>query len=70
VVSFTPQQLYAQENSPWFPLDRRLRGPQSRYGRGGEEKNSPLLLGFEPPNIQPAAQSYNTEISRLKYISG
>jgi hypothetical protein len=25
---------------PWYPLDRRLGGPQSRSGRGGEEKNS------------------------------
>jgi hypothetical protein len=28
------------EKSPWYPLDRRLGGPQSRSGRGGEEKNS------------------------------
>jgi len=27
--------------SPWYPLDRRLGGPQSRSGHsGGEEKNS------------------------------
>jgi hypothetical protein len=26
--------------SPLYPLDRRLGGPQSRSGRGGEEKNS------------------------------
>jgi len=25
---------------PWYPLDRRLGGPQSRSGYGGEEKNS------------------------------
>jgi hypothetical protein len=25
---------------PLYPLDRRLGGPQSRSGRGGEEKNS------------------------------
>jgi hypothetical protein len=24
----------------WYPLDRRLDGPQSRSGCGGEEKNS------------------------------
>jgi hypothetical protein len=40
VVSFTHQPLYPQGKSPWYPLDRRLGGPQSRYGRGGEEKNS------------------------------
>jgi hypothetical protein len=32
VVSFTPRPLYLQANSPWYPLDRRLGGPQSRFG--------------------------------------
>jgi len=33
--------------SQWYPLDRRLDGPKSRSGRGGEEKNSqPLPLYF------------------------
>jgi len=31
VVSFTPLPLYSQGKSPWYPLDRRLSGPQSRY---------------------------------------
>jgi hypothetical protein len=39
VVSFTPRQLYPQGKSPWYPLDRRLGGPLSHSGRGGEEKN-------------------------------
>jgi hypothetical protein len=39
-----PQPLYPQGKSLWFPLDRRLGGPQSRSGRCGEEKNPP------PPN--------------------
>jgi hypothetical protein len=33
VVSFTPRPLYSEGKSPWFPLDRRLGGPQSRSGR-------------------------------------
>jgi hypothetical protein len=33
---------------PRFPLDRRLGGPQSRSGRGGEEKNSQPPPGIEP----------------------
>jgi hypothetical protein len=45
-------------------LDRRLGGPQSRYGRGGEEKNSQPLPGLEPPIIQPVAQRYTTELSK------
>jgi len=56
VVSFTPRQLYFQGKIPWYPLYRRLGGPQSRSGRGGEEKNSQLLPGLEPPIIQPVAQ--------------
>jgi hypothetical protein len=43
-----PRPLYAQGNSPWYPLYRRLGGPQSRSGRGSEEKNSHL-----PPVIEP-----------------
>jgi hypothetical protein len=40
VVSFTPRPLYLQGKSHQYPLDRKLGGPQSRSGRGGEEKNS------------------------------
>jgi len=32
-----------------LPSDRRVGGPQSRSVRGGEEKNSQLLPGLEPP---------------------
>jgi hypothetical protein len=48
VASFTPRPLYTQGKSPWYPLDRSLGGPQSRSGRGGEEKNSQPLPGIEP----------------------
>jgi hypothetical protein len=27
-----------REKSPWHPLDRKLGGPQSPFGRGGEEE--------------------------------
>jgi hypothetical protein len=47
VVSFTPLPLYPQGKSPWYPLDRRLGGPQSRSGRWGEEKNSQPQPGIE-----------------------
>jgi hypothetical protein len=40
VASFTPRPLYPQVKSPLYPLDRRLGGPQSRSGRGDEEKSS------------------------------
>jgi hypothetical protein len=34
-----PRPLYSHGRSPLYPLDRRLGGPQSRSGNGGE-KNS------------------------------
>jgi hypothetical protein len=46
-------------------LDRRLGGPQSRSRRGGEEKNSQPLPGFEPQIIQPVAQRCTTKLSRV-----
>jgi len=52
VVNFTPQPLYPNGKSPWYPLDRRLGEPQGQSGCGGEEKNSQLLPVFEPPIIQ------------------
>jgi hypothetical protein len=65
VVSFTPRPLYPQGKSLWYPLNRSLGGPQSRSGRGGEEKNSQTLPGLEPPIIQVVAKWYITELSRL-----
>jgi hypothetical protein len=52
---------------PRYPLGRRMGGPQNRCGHGGEEKNSQPLPGLEPPIIQPAAQHYTTELSRLHH---
>jgi hypothetical protein len=65
VDSFTSRSLFSQGKSPWYPLDRRLVGPQSRSRRGGEERNSQLLPGLEFPIIQPVAQRYTAELSRL-----
>jgi hypothetical protein len=66
VVSFTPRSLYSQGESPWYPFDRRLGGPQSRSGRGGEETNSQPLPGLQTPMFQPIAQRYTTELSGLR----
>jgi hypothetical protein len=46
-------------------LDRRLGGSQSSSERGGEEKNSQTMPGFEPPIIKTVAQRYTTELSWL-----
>jgi hypothetical protein len=65
VVSFTLRPLYPQGKSSCYSLDKRLGGPQSRSGRCGEEKNSQPLPGLEHRIIQPVAQCYTTELSRL-----
>jgi hypothetical protein len=57
------EQFYATTvlppgKEPLVPIDRRLSGSQSRYGHGGEEKNSQPLPGLEHPIIQPVAQRY------------
>jgi hypothetical protein len=64
-ISFKSRPLYPQEKSRWYPLDRRLDGPQSQSGRGGEVKNSQPLPGLEPSIIQPVGPRYTTELSRL-----
>jgi hypothetical protein len=57
--------LYPQGKSPRYPFDRRLSGPQSRSGRGSEEKNSQPLPGLVPPIIHPVAKCYTTELFPL-----
>jgi hypothetical protein len=54
---------------PWYPLDRTLRGPQRRYGRGGEDINSQPPPGIDPQKPDCPARSLvaiPTELSRLK----
>jgi hypothetical protein len=53
-----------QGKNPWYPLSRKLGGPQSRSGHGSE-KYSQLLPGPEHPIIEPVAQRYTTELARL-----
>jgi hypothetical protein len=65
VVSFTPRPLYPQGKSPWYPLDRKLGGPQSRSGRGGEEKNSQPPPGIVPKN--PDHVAHIPTLYRLSY---
>jgi hypothetical protein len=45
-------QLYPHGKNPWYPLDRRLGGPETQSGRRGEEKNSQPIPGLETPIIQ------------------
>jgi hypothetical protein len=63
VVSFTHPPLYPQGKSLWYPLDVRLGGPQSRYGRGSEK--FPASAGSRTPDHQGRiVQPYTTELSR------
>jgi hypothetical protein len=55
-----------QEKSPWYPLDRRVGGPQILSGLGDEKKNSQPLPGLEYSIIQPIAQRYTTDLSRFQ----
>jgi hypothetical protein len=54
-----------QEKSPWYQLDRRLGGPQTRSGRGGEEINPQPPPGIEP--YKPDRPSRSTALYRLSY---
>jgi hypothetical protein len=49
-----------QGKSRWYPLDRRLSGPQNRSGHDGEEKNSQTRQESNPrtPIAQPVPQRY------------
>jgi hypothetical protein len=40
MVSFTSRPLYPQGKSPWYPLDRRLGGPQNRPRR----ESNPIIV--------------------------
>jgi hypothetical protein len=52
-----PAALPPQEKGSWYPLDRRLGGPQSRSERGGEENNSQPPPGIELQNTERPARS-------------
>ena len=56
-----PHRLIPRKE-PRYPLNMRLDGPQSRYGRFGEEKNLLPHPGFESRTVQPRIESY-----RLRY---
>jgi hypothetical protein len=59
-----PWLLYPQGKRPWYPLHRRLGGPQSR-SRRGDKKNSQSPPGFEPRSSYLPARSQT--LYRLSY---
>jgi hypothetical protein len=52
VVRIAIWPLYPRENLRYL-LETKLDGPQSRSGRGGEEKKSLPLAGMEPQSSSP-----------------
>jgi hypothetical protein len=50
VASLTPHPFY-----PWFPLDRRLDGPQTQSGHWCREK-SVVPSGNRTPAVQPGVR--------------
>jgi hypothetical protein len=65
MVSYTARTPYCRGKSPRYPLDRRLIGPQSRYGRCGVEKNLLPLTEIKHRTSSPWTVSIRTELSRL-----
>jgi hypothetical protein len=68
VVSLMFRPLYPQGKSCWYPVDRRLGGPQGRSEGGGEKKNYQPLPGLEPPILLPVAQRRITELCICRTI--
>jgi hypothetical protein len=52
-VTFTPRPLYTQGMSSSHTLDRKLNGPQGRFGRG--EHKIPTTGTVQPPIVHTAA---------------
>jgi hypothetical protein len=68
VVGFTPQALYPRENSPQYPLYRRLGRPQYLSARYGEGKNVLTMTGIDlrlPCRPARSLVPILTELSRL-----
>jgi len=65
MVRFTPRPLHTQRKNTWYPLDRRLGGPQSRCGHGFEVKNSKLQLRIEPRTAVNPLLGFFEPISQL-----
>jgi hypothetical protein len=61
VVTFTPRPLYPWGNHPWYPLNKRLGGPQSLFGRYGEGK-ALVPSGKQTPAVQRVACRYTESV--------
>jgi hypothetical protein len=55
---FNARVALLPEKEPSVPLDRKLSGPQSRSGRGDEEKKFLASVGNWTSLVQPVASHY------------
>jgi hypothetical protein len=67
VVSFTPQPLNPWGKRPWYPLDRRLGGPQSWSGWHGENSWPYWDTNSDPSVIQPIASHYTNSMYMVTF---
>jgi hypothetical protein len=65
VVSFTPRSIYRRGNSLQYKLNKKLGGPQSRFGSCGLENNLLALAGIEPRSSSPQSVALPTELYQL-----
>jgi hypothetical protein len=62
VITFTRRPLYSRGKSPWYWLDKRHGGPQSRPGICRRKKNLALTRTW---NQTPSAVSFYTDCAIL-----
>jgi hypothetical protein len=64
-----PWIIYPPGKCHWYPVDRKLGGPQSWYGSRRVEKNSLPMLGIKPRQPSPLTFATLMELSWLfKYL--
>jgi hypothetical protein len=68
MVSFTPRPLHPSGKSPRYPLHLRLGGPQSRSGRGDEEKHF-QEVGYTNTRVYPKVSGLATWSENCKLYS-
>jgi hypothetical protein len=70
VVTFTPWSHFCQRKSPWYPLDVKLGGLQSRSRCSVKEKNLFLLQGIESQFLNCLAHSLVAIPAELSQLLG
>jgi hypothetical protein len=68
MASFLSQLFYPQENSPWYPLQKRLGGSQSQSGCYREKKYLLPLLRMEPQLLDHPALSMVSIMTKLSQL--